>query len=265
MYVRGMGRVRFSVRGVAGAWLAWLALNGICSGSAGGGLVAPVRALSAGMSCRKAVIEGEVRAGQPFFRALGNGLELYLQPIASGWIIRVVPVADAYARLDYAELATPPYNSVTALSVSTDFAFRAQDAVGWNPRRFRFATSAGSFARLKQLYERIPAAPGKASAGLERDLAVALEDTAPATLQIVDARLTPGTADQSAAAAAVAAHFNTTAHTLDLSGAPTPLGRLEWVRFRSEFELPAGFAMAPELVSGMAPGMRTSAEPCSSF
>ena len=38
-----------------------------------------------------------------------------------------------------------PTKSVTPLSISTDFAFRAQDAIGWNPRRFRFATSAAAY------------------------------------------------------------------------------------------------------------------------
>ena len=43
------------------------------------------------------------------------------------------------AKHDYAELATPPYESVSPLLLSTDFSFRAQDAVAWNPRRFRYA------------------------------------------------------------------------------------------------------------------------------
>ena len=81
---------------------------------------------------------------------IGERLKLLLQPIHSGWILRVVPgvrrpdadlAALTYA--DYALLATPPYQSVTPLSLSTDFGFRAQDAAGWNPRRFRFATIAG--------------------------------------------------------------------------------------------------------------------------
>ena len=52
------------------------------------------------------------------------------------------------AKHDYAELATPPYESVSPLLLSTDFSFRAQDAVAWNPRRFRYADNSAEFQRL---------------------------------------------------------------------------------------------------------------------
>ena len=53
---------------------------------------------------------------------------------------------------DYAELATPPYRSVNPLLISTDYGFRSQDAVGWNPRRFRFAGTAAEFSALEAIY-----------------------------------------------------------------------------------------------------------------
>ena len=102
-------------------------------------------------ACKRAVTEGELHAGEAFSQAIGGGLKVFFQPIASGWILRVVPAAGPMGEHDYAELATPPYRSVTPLSISMDFAFRAQDAVGWNPRRFRFATSAANFHKLEQL------------------------------------------------------------------------------------------------------------------
>jgi hypothetical protein len=86
-------------------------------------------------------LDGELKDGRPFSQPIGNGLKIFFQPIHSGWILRVLPVSGPMGDYDYAELATPPYQSVTPLSISTDFSFRAQDAVGWNPRHFRFATS----------------------------------------------------------------------------------------------------------------------------
>ncbi len=195
--------------------------------------------------CRRVVFEGELNAGQGLSQRIGNGLRVYFQPIASGWILRVLPVSGPMGEHDYAELATPPYQSVTPLSISTDFAFRAQDAVGWNPRRFRYATSPESFTRLEKDYAALTAKNGptrEAEADLARDLAA---QTAEGTLTIVDAKLVPGTADQWKMAAAVASHFLTTAHTLveEKDGHTSPLGRLEWVRFRLQLELPAGFAV----------------------
>jgi len=193
--------------------------------------------------CRAGVIEGELRAGEEFTRPIGNGLRIWFQPIASGWILRVVPVVGPVGAHDYAELATPPYQSVSPLSVSTDFAFRAQDAVGWNPRRFRFATSAAEFERLSGVYQRFVSAGVAPSAGLEGELSKAIGETADGTLTIIDAKLVPGMADQWRMAGAVSSRFTSTAHTFvePADGRSSALGRLVWVRFRVEVALPAGF------------------------
>ena len=191
--------------------------------------------------CRVGVIEGELTAGREFTRPIGNGLRVWFQPIASGWILRVVPVSGPVGEHDYAELATPPYRSVTPLSLSTDFAFRAQDAVGWNPRRFRFATSATSFERLQAVYGRVMSAGATLQAALERELSTQIAGFPEGKLTIVDAKLVPGMADQWKMAGAVASRFAETAHTFvqTEAGSPSPLGRLVWVRFRVELELPA--------------------------
>jgi len=198
-------------------------------------------------ACRVETVEGELNAGKAFEQPIGNGLKLWFQPIASGWILRVVPVSGAAGDHDYAELATPPYRSVTPLSLSTDFAFRAQDAVGWNPRRFRFATSEEEFKRLSEVYERYESAGATPPATLEVDLADEASKAAEGKLTIVDARLVPGMADQWKMAAAVSSRFETTAHTLVMpaDGTGSPLGKLIWVRFRLELALPAGFKAVP--------------------
>jgi len=223
------------VRGMVGIWVAWgLMCTGAGKGQGMGGM-------AAGGGCRRAVIEGEVRAGQYFERRLGNGLEAMLEPLASGWILRVLPYGEARGPHDYAELATPPYQSVNPLLISTDFSFRAQDAVGWNPRRFRYAASAGEFRRLSLAYAEYEKSGGTAVA--EAKLAGLAARTPEGVLRILDARLVPGSANQAQTAATVATHLEATVHSVDQSadGKTTPLGRVEWMRVRMEFDVPAGF------------------------
>ena len=199
--------------------------------------------------CRHASFEGEVTAGQPYTHPLGHGLIFYLQPIHSGWILRVLPASGPPGEHDYAELATPPYQSVTPLSLSTDFSFRAQDTVGWNPRRFRFATSKAAFDRLADVYQRFEQAGATPPAPLQLDLSTEIAQASEASLTLLDVRLIPGTADQSRAAAAVASHFAQTAHTVvQAPDTPaTPLGQLLWMHFRVDLNLPRGFLPSPGL------------------
>ena len=183
-------------------------------------------------------IAGELNAGQSFSAPIGHGLQVYFQPITSGWILRIFPAGRSLPAHDYAELATPPYQSVSPLSVSTDFSFRAQDAVGWNPRRFRFATSPETFDRLQKAWLAFENAGATPPAPLQVELSSEIAQSANGTLTILDARLVPGTADQWKMAAAVASHFTTTAHTLaqEPDGSTSPLGRILWLRFRLNLE-----------------------------
>jgi hypothetical protein len=197
-------------------------------------------------------IEGEVRAGTGFERPIGGGLEVYLQPIAAGWILRVIPTGGwtgAPGAMDYAQVATPPYNSVTPLSVSTDFSFRAQDAVGWNPREFHFVTDHATYARLSDAVRSLDPTGRKASPTMEQEIARTVARASQGGFRIVDARLIPGTANQSPMAGLVASHFASTAHTLAQpnEGKPDALGRLLWLRFKISLELPSGFHAAPGL------------------
>jgi hypothetical protein len=199
-------------------------------------------------ACQRAVVEGEVRAGESFARPIGGGLEVRLEALSwgSGWLLRVLPVAGPRPAHDYAELATPPYASVSPLLLSTDFSFRAQDAVAWNPRRFRFAASSAEFAKISAAFEKYRKVTPPTVAA-ESDLAATVSEAPEGMLQILDARLIPGTANQSRMAAMVASHFSTTAHTVEesVSGKGSPLGKLMWVRFRLSLDLPAGFHAGP--------------------
>ena len=199
-------------------------------------------------ACQRAVVEGEVRAGESFARPIGGGLEVRLEALSwgSGWLLRVLPVAGPRPAHDYAELARPPYASVSPLLLSTDFSFRAQDAVAWNPRRFRFAASSAEFAKISAAFEKYRKVTPPTVAA-ESDLAATVSEAPEGMLQILDARLIPGTANQSRMAAMVASHFSTTAHTVEEpaegsgGGKGVPLGKLMRVRFRVSLDLPRGF------------------------
>jgi len=199
--------------------------------------------------CRTLQVEGELHAGEGYTRAIGGGLKLYFQPIAAGWILRILPESGPALAHDYAELATPPYQSPSPLSLSTDFAFRAQDAVGWNPRRFRYAGTSAAYQRLAEVYSRFEAAGAKPPAPLQVELSTQVSEASEGTLTLIDARLTPGTADQWRAALAVPANFDNTAHTIVDSpdGRNSALGKIYWVRFRVGLDVGAGFISGPGL------------------
>jgi len=192
--------------------------------------------------CRQAVIEGDVKAGQGFEQEFTPDLKFLLEPLAqgSGWIVRVLPVGQPRGVHDYAELATPPYRSVTALAVSTDFSFRAQDAVGWNPRRFRYAQDAMTAKRLEGLYQGVV---GNDAAASSRAAEISTEQPE-GELQILNAVMVPGTANQWQMAAAVALHFENTPHEVVQGVQPSQLGKLEELQFRVKLELAPGVRAA---------------------
>lgn len=196
------------------------------------------------VACRAAVIEGTVKRGESFQALFAgtekSGLVFMLEAIHSGWIVRVLPAGEPRGPHDYAELASPPYQSVTPLAVSTDFSFRAQDAIAWNPRRFRYAKNAVDFHQLEAMYPAVMANDGSVMSRLAELVA-----TEPgAELDILDATLAPGTADQWRMAAAVASHLANTPHEEAQGIAPTPLGEIESMRFRVVLDLPSGMQVA---------------------
>jgi len=206
---------------------------------------APLLAATApGAMCATASFEGEVQAGQSYTQMLGSGLMFDLEAVRAGWIVRVLPANGPRPPHDAAELATPPYNSVTPLALTTDFSFRAQDAIAWNPRRFQFAANPAALAKLQAAYAAYQARPDDAAA---TEKLIELATASPsAELQILDSRLIPGTANQAQMAAAVAAHFSQTPHSTEAAGA-SPLGAITWLKFRVTLHLPRGFAAAGNL------------------
>ena len=222
----------------------------LLGGVSSAGVSEPVR-VAGSNTCRRGVLDGEVRAGESFARPLGGGLQVRLEALSwgSGWLLRISPVGTPRLGHDYAELATPPYSSVNPLLISTDYSFRSQDVVAWNPRRFRFATSAAEFARIESVFERY-ARVSPPPPALEVELASLVSKASEGTLEIMDARLIPGTANQSKMAAVVASHFDTTVHTVEepRNGTGSVLGRLTWMRFKLSLDLPRGFKADPALL-----------------
>lgn len=197
-------------------------------------------AAQASAACTEAVVEGTVKRGESFQTLFAgtetNGFVFLLEAIRSGWIVRVLPAGEPRGPHDYAELATPPYQSVTPLAISTDFAFRAQDAIAWNPRRFRYAKSAADFHQLEAMYQ--PAISNDSS--VMSRLATLVAAQPGVELDILDATLAAGTADQWRMAAAVASHLANTPHEAAQGIAPSPLGEIESLRFRAVLDLPPG-------------------------
>ncbi len=181
-------------------------------------------------ACPALQFDGEVQAGKSYGHRLDAAHDFLLESLASGWIIRVLPAAGPRGVHDYAELATPPYRSPNPLLLSTDFAFRAQDAVAWNPREFRFFTTPAQLAAAARAYDASLREPNRPAAGAA--LFPLIAEACTAEFRILDARIVGGTADQSLMAAAVASHFAETAHTVDTSALPSKLGRMLSVRFR---------------------------------
>ena len=180
--------------------------------------------------CRPIVFEGDVHRGEAFRHALTPALEWKLEAVPAGWMIRVLPRGVPRPPHDAAELANPPYQSPTPILISTDFAFRAQDAVGWNPRSFRFYTSATQISAGEAAMQGLQKEASRAAATPVPQQH--LPDAPAGQFRILDAELAGGTADQAAGAATVAVHFADTAHRVRADLLPTPLGTLLMLRFR---------------------------------
>ena len=205
-------------------------------------------------ACRRVALEGSVEAGKPFRQPIFSGLDLAFVPLSAGWRLELIPVGVPVTQgEDFAGVATPPYRSVSPLLLSTDFGFRAQDVIGWNPRRFHFAASKEVF---KDLNGKVTRMERGALAPAEMGVLAQLASRQPeGTLEILDARLVPGIADQTPAAATVATHFLTTAHQIDLPPGqpPSARGRVTALRFRVTLDLPDGLRPGRGLRAGSVP------------
>ena len=240
-----------------------------------GGLMLVMLALTAAVShartaaatnCRKMVLEGEVSTGKEWKSAIGQGWVFRVLPIAqekadySGWDL-VVDRAQGAGFPDALLLATLPYNSINEREVGTTFGLRAQDAIGWNPRSFRFLSTPAALSEGQQIFRSLSAdgsfgrtksGDPKGSPPDARALGRLLElqkQAAAGEFRILDARLIPGVSDPAAYGLNWALASARTPHQVDPdpSGKSTPLGKLNWIRFSITLWLPAGWSVPPEL------------------
>jgi hypothetical protein len=209
--------------------------------------------------CLRAELQGEVSAGQEWKAALGQSWILRVLPIApsvaafSGWdlvIDRDPPAGYPDALL----LATLPYNSINEREIGTTFGLRAQDAVGWNPRSFRFLTNPADFTEAQQWFRQLTGVPGAArdgaipdSAEIMRHLLRFESGASSGQLRILDAHIVPGTANPQPFAQAWAVAFTRTQHEIEpvTAAEASPLGRLLWMRFALTLWFPARWNFPP--------------------
>jgi len=221
--------------------------------------------------CAKIVMTGEVRAGQEWKTAIGEGWVFRVMPIQpvnagySGWDL-VIDRERSAGFPDALLLASPPYDSINEREVGTTFGVRAQDAIGWNPRSFRFLTSPAFLMESQEHFERMyrnagqnatdkatteksklerPAATESVDAWLEQ----LLRRSSPGQFRILDARLTPGVADAPQFGEIWALHSKKTPHTVEAApgGTSTPLGTLNWMKFSVTLWLPAAWRAPAEV------------------
>lgn len=225
-------------------------------------------------NCQKIVMMGEVRAGQEWKAAFGEGWVFRVLPIDSaktppdqssysGWDL-VVDRQQPSGFPDALLLVTPPYDSINEREVGTTFGVRAQDAIGWNPRGFRFLTDPIAFRERQQMYRDMslgdqasPAAKGRGTAGSAgssvtestQRLMDMLHQSSAGQFRILDAHLTPGISDAAAFAENWAVQSARTPHSFDpaADGKSTALGTLNWVRFSVTLWLPGTWKAPAEL------------------
>ena len=242
-----------------------------------------VLALSPGIAaappeqCRRVVIQGQVEAGNEWKHSIGQGWVFRLVPIKagekdySGWDLVVDRVGGA-GFPDALLLATPPYDAINQREVGTTFGVRAQDAIGWNPRSFRFLTNPAVFRNAQKQYFAMHNNP--APSRLDRDVVQVSEASKPADdpgppseimtgdiashsssgqFRILDARLTPGTASALPYAQNWALQQRNTPHTITSTVSPTPYGKLDALKFEITLWLPGSWKTPKALQSAPSP------------
>lgn len=217
----------------------------------------PVFGAPPGRVCSRVVLSGEVNGGQEWKSAIGEGWVFRLVPIrgdaGSGWDL-VVDRDPGAGYPDALLLASPPWNSINEREVGTTYGLRAQDAIGWNPRSFRFLTNPAALRQGQALFAELnqQSRPASGAADAKKSAAVAQlsgelmklqAGSSAGELRILDAKLAPGDSDAASYAENWALQSVKTPHTfLQPAGTkPTELGQFYWMKFQITLWLPAGW------------------------
>ncbi|MGA3129337.1 MAG: hypothetical protein ABSD59_00945 [Terracidiphilus sp.] len=215
------------------------------------------------------------------FTDLVNVGQEWKTPLGEGWVFRIVPIVPGPAGYtgwdlvvdrdppagypDALLVATPPYNSINDREIGTTFGLRSQDAIGWNPRSFRFLTNPSAFNAAQKLFldlsSRLQAQSGASPqsdpgvARLTKQLIDLQAAAAAGELRILDAGLAPGNGDPAPFAQNWAAQGSRMSYILvPQSGTnPSPRGELDWIRFSLTLWLPSGWKLPPGVNAPSAP------------
>ena len=216
-------------------------------------------------ACERVTIESEVSADREWKATLGQGWVFRVLPINatksdySGWDL-VVDREPLAGYPDALLLATLPYNSINEREIGTTFGLRAQDAIGWNPRSFRFLSTPAELTDARRSFLELSQSGfgqglnGKADTSKQGAETMArllkLEQGASrGELRILDAHIVPGVADPMPFAQAWALAAAQTPHEIEAAPAKqaSQRGKLLWMRFRLTLWLPAQWNAPREL------------------
>jgi hypothetical protein len=229
-------------------------------------IVASLPAYASAGSCSKISIQGNVSSGKEWSSPIGQGWVLRLMAVQpagkySGWDIvldRVTPAGFPDAVL----LANPPYGSLNEREIATTYGLRAQDAIGWNPRSFRFLTDPLAFHDAQKLYiashglSPEGTQDAKVAAGLhEARLLDLIRSASPGELRILDAEIAPGVGDPTSYAQNWAMSSIHTPYQVmpSPSGQATARGALLSIHFLLTLWPPQGWRAPADWASAPAP------------
>jgi len=233
-------------------------LTGLVSIAATGFAAAPGQ-------CAKVILDGDVSAAREWNAPIGEGWLFRIVPIPplaagySGWDL-VVDRENPAGFPDALYLATPPYRSINEREIGATFGLRAQDAIGWNPRSFRFLVDPAAFHQAQRTYRAASAGANPGSPPPNPDSAMTRlfelqKHAARGELRIVDAHVVPGVADPAPFALQWARAASRLQYEVEAApeGKSSPRGSLLWIRFRISLWLPPGWALPAGLHSVQAP------------
>ncbi len=204
--------------------------------------------------CTRIQLDGAVTAGKEWQAAVGQGWRIRLVPIApSGKGYQGCDLAfDRESGGGYPDallLATPPYGSLNEREIGTTFGLRAQDAIAWSPRRFRFLTTVGALEQGRKLFGRLATLGGgrwAVDGDVSRELLQLVSGASEGKLTIASAEIVTGTADPAPYARQWATQLGRVPHTiLPSQGAGSERGEVHLMRFTITLALPKEWKTAP--------------------
>ena len=222
--------------------------------------IASSHAVPPAHTCQRVGFQGEVSAGKEWRAELGEGWMFRVLPIApaeySGWDL-VVDRDPPAGYPDALLLATLPYDSINQREIATTFGLRAQDAIGWNPRTFRFLSDPAEFRQAQQWFRQLAAqgaAPDRGSSNptspsIPEHLLQLQSHASSGQFRIIDAHIVSGIADPQPFAQNWALAASRVQHEIEPSapGQSSSRGKLVWMRFELTLWLPSRWNAPPAL------------------